>query len=75
MTLLEQFQLWMGTSLPNWAAYLIAAVAGIVALIAFAMIMMIIFIYVERRTLGRFQLRLGPNRLGPEGRCSPDGSR
>jgi NADH-quinone oxidoreductase subunit H len=71
MTLLEQFQLWMGTSLPNWAAYLIAAVAGIVALIAFAMIMMIIFIYVERRTLGRFQLRLGPNRLGPEGIFQP----
>ena len=71
MTLLEQFELWMGTSLPNWAAYLIAAVVGVIAVIAVAFILMIVFIYVERRTLGRFQIRLGPNRLGPEGIFQP----
>ena len=32
---------------------------------------MIIFIWWERRLLGRFQLRLGPNRCGPEGILQP----
>jgi NADH-quinone oxidoreductase subunit H len=71
MTLLERFQLWMDTSMPDWAAYVIAAVVGIIVLLAFAMVMMIVFIYIERRFLGRFQLRLGPNRLGPEGIFQP----
>jgi NADH-quinone oxidoreductase subunit H len=71
MTLLERFQLWMGASMPDWAAYLIAAVVGIIVLLTFAMVMMIVFIYIERRFLGRFQLRLGPNRLGPEGIFQP----
>jgi NADH-quinone oxidoreductase subunit H len=71
MTLLERLQLWMGTSIPDWAAYLIAAIVGILALITFALVMVIVFIYVERRALGRFQVRLGPNRLGPEGIFQP----
>ncbi|MBI2853603.1 MAG: NADH-quinone oxidoreductase subunit NuoH [Chloroflexi bacterium] len=35
--------------------------------IAFGMLMIIAFIYVERRGVARFQIRLGPNRAGPEG--------
>jgi NADH-quinone oxidoreductase subunit H len=61
----------MGASLPHWAAYLIAAVTGVIAVLAVAFILMIVFIYIERRTLGRFQIRLGPNRLGPEGIFQP----
>ncbi|MBI2957671.1 MAG: NADH-quinone oxidoreductase subunit NuoH [Chloroflexi bacterium] len=43
------------------------ALVFIVASIAFALVMVIVFIYVERRGVARFQLRLGPNRAGPEG--------
>ena len=71
MTFLEQFQLWLAGIWPEWAAYITAAVVGIVAVIAFAMTMVIVFIYVERRLLGRFQIRTGPNRLGPEGIFQP----
>ena len=35
------------------------------------LIMVMVFIYMERRVLGRFQVRLGPNRVGPEGILQP----
>ena len=73
MTLLEQFRLWLGSMWPGWewAAYVIPAVVGIVVVLAFVLTMVIVFIYFERRLLGRFQIRLGPNRLGPEGIFQP----
>jgi NADH-quinone oxidoreductase subunit H len=36
-------------------------------LLVFVLVMMIIFVYLERRVIGRFQSRLGPNRTGPFG--------
>ncbi|MEW6033479.1 MAG: NADH-quinone oxidoreductase subunit NuoH [Chloroflexota bacterium] len=39
----------------------------VVLIIAFALVMIIVFIYAERRGVARFQIRLGPNRAGPEG--------
>jgi NADH-quinone oxidoreductase subunit H len=71
MTLLEQFQLWLGGIWPEWAAYLVPAIVGIVIILAFIMVMVIVFIYFFRRVLGRFQIRIGPNRLGPEGIFQP----
>ncbi len=38
-----------------------------VILIVFVFAMALGFIYIERRTLGRFQVRMGPNRTGPFG--------
>ncbi len=38
-----------------------------VVLIAFLLTCVIIFIWMERRVIGRFQARLGPNRVGPFG--------
>ena len=38
-----------------------------VIILVFVLIMMIMFIYFERRGIGRFQRRLGPNRTGPFG--------
>jgi len=46
-----------------WAHF--GAFAGI--LIVFIILMIIILIYLERRVIGRFQSRLGPNRTGPFG--------
>jgi NADH-quinone oxidoreductase subunit H len=73
MTLLEQFHLWLKGIWPGfeWAAYLIPALVGIIIIIAFILIMVIVFIYIERRLLARFQIRLGPNRFGPEGIFQP----
>ena len=67
MTLLDQFRLWLEGAWPGWewAAYTIAAVVGILILIIFVFAIIIVFIYFERRVLGRFQIRLGPNRCGP----------
>jgi len=71
MTLLEQFQLWLATIWPEWAAYIAPAIVGIVVVLAFVLLTVIVFIWYERRLLGRFQIRLGPNRLGPEGIFQP----
>jgi len=71
MTLLEQFQLWLGSIWPGWAAYIVPAIVGIVVVLGFILTMVIVFIWYERRLLGRFQIRLGPNRLGPEGIFQP----
>lgn len=73
MTLLDQFRLWLESIWPGWewAAYVIPAIVGIIILLIFIFVTIIIFIYFERRLLGRFQIRLGPNRLGPEGIFQP----
>jgi NADH-quinone oxidoreductase subunit H len=71
MTLLEQFRLWLGGIWPEWAAYIVPAIVGIVVVLGFVLTLVIVFIWYERRLLGRFQIRLGPNRLGPEGIFQP----
>jgi NADH-quinone oxidoreductase subunit H len=71
MTLLEQFYLMLKNIWPEWAAYLVPAIVGIVVVLAFVLILVIVYIYFERRALSRFQIRIGPNRLGPEGIFQP----
>jgi NADH-quinone oxidoreductase subunit H len=74
MNILIQFKLWLSQVFPAgaaWAAYLIPALVGIIVLLVFILGMVIVFIYIERRLLGRFQIRIGPNRLGPEGIFQP----
>ncbi|MCL2150118.1 MAG: NADH-quinone oxidoreductase subunit NuoH [Dehalococcoidia bacterium] len=53
---------------PDWPGnlWLHALVIG-VFLIAFLMVTVMTYIWIERRGLGRFQARLGPNRAGPLG--------
>ncbi len=43
----------------------------VVIILAFVMGMVMAFIYIERRGLGRLQIRLGPNRVGPFGVLQP----
>jgi NADH-quinone oxidoreductase subunit H len=71
MTVLEQFQIWLQNYMPDWAAYLIPALVGVVVILIFLFGLLIVFIYFERRMLARFQIRLGPNRCGPEGIFQP----
>ena len=43
----------------------------IIILFLFVIIGVMAFIYIERRVLGRFQIRIGPNRTGPFGILQP----
>lgn len=71
MTLIASFYKWLLQYVPQWGAYLIAGLVGMLLLIVFVLIMVMAFIYIERRGLGRFQIRMGPNRTGPFGLLQP----
>jgi NADH-quinone oxidoreductase subunit H len=72
VTLLDQFQLLLKTAnWPDWAAYVVPPVVGILIIIACILTIVIGFIWWERRLLARFQIRTGPNRCGPEGMLQP----
>lgn len=55
---------WPGGFWPHWGVF-------VVIIFAFVMTMVMGFIYLERRGLGRLQVRLGPNRVGPFGVLQP----
>ena len=71
MGVLEQFQDWLLNYLPDWAAYLIPVVIAFAILSTFILMVVMAFIYIERRGIGRFQVRQGPNRAGPQGVLQP----
>lgn len=72
MTLLDQFQLFLkAQGWPDWAYYTVPALTGIIIIIGAVLTVVIAFIWWERRLLGRFQIRTGPNRCGPEGIFQP----
>jgi NADH-quinone oxidoreductase subunit H len=71
VTLIEAFYKWLLKYLPQWAAYLIPGIVGMLIMVVFVLIMVMAFIYIERRGLGRFQIRMGPNRVGPFGLLQP----
>ena len=71
MGVLEQFQDWLLGYIPGWAAYLIPVVIAFAILSTFILIVVMAFIYIERRGIGRFQVRQGPNRAGPQGILQP----
>lgn len=61
----------LSTVLPGWAVYVIMAVVGIVGILGFIVVANLAMVYGERRLLGRLQVRLGPNRVGPHGLLQP----
>ncbi|MBI4295287.1 MAG: NADH-quinone oxidoreductase subunit NuoH [Chloroflexi bacterium] len=67
MGIVQSFQNWLGGSWPGWAAYLVAALVGAIVLSLIVILLVMAFAYMERRVIGRFQIRLGPNRTGPQG--------
>ncbi|MFC1943972.1 NADH-quinone oxidoreductase subunit NuoH [Chloroflexota bacterium] len=50
---------------------MLQALIGIVLAVAIAFVVIIILVWCERRGLGQFQLRAGPNRIGPFGLLQP----
>jgi NADH-quinone oxidoreductase subunit H len=54
-----------------WAAGIILLIVKLAVVLLALLMLAAYLIYVERRLLGRFQLRLGPNRAGPLGLLQP----
>ena len=52
-------------------SYLVTATLGGFMILNFVGIMLILLVWVERRLLARFQVRRGPNRVGPYGLLQP----
>ncbi len=59
------------TALPSWAVVLLDGIIGIILIVSFVTTTVMIFIWLERRLIGRFQIRLGPNRAGRFGLLQP----
>jgi NADH-quinone oxidoreductase subunit H len=56
---------------PDWVAYVVSGLIGAAALGLFLGIAMLLLIWVERKLVGRIQIRRGPNRVGPGGVLQP----
>ena len=61
----------VGTMLPCWLAYLVAGLVIIFILVNAVLLGAAVITWTERRLLGRFQNRVGPNRWGPFGLFQP----
>ena len=60
-----------GTVLPCWLSYIVAGLVIIVILVNAVLLGAAVITWTERRVLGRFQNRVGPNRWGPFGLFQP----
>jgi len=66
------FNYYPQTLSPDWpGGYWLHWGVFVVIILVFVMAMIMGFIWFERRGLGRFQVRLGPNRAGPFGLLQP----
>ena len=56
---------------PDWLVYVLTALIGCLGILVFVGLTAIVNIWVERRLIGRIQVRRGPNRVGPFGLLQP----
>ncbi len=69
---LNLFNCYLETLPPDWpGGFWLHLAVFVVVILVFVLAMVMGFIWFERRGLGRFQVRLGPNRAGPFGVLQP----
>ena len=71
--LFAEWSFWGVSPIPDWLAYFLAGFLIIFAVVNAVVIVTTIGTWVERRLIGRFQSRIGPNRWGPFGPPHPRG--
>jgi NADH-quinone oxidoreductase subunit H len=57
--------------LPAWLSYVVAGLVIMIILVNMVLLGAAVFVWAERRLLGRFHNRIGPNRWGPFGLLQP----
>ncbi len=57
--------------IPDWVLALITGLFGVLGILGFAVISALAAVWIERKLIGRFQIRSGPNRVGPQGLLQP----
>jgi NADH-quinone oxidoreductase subunit H len=55
----------------HWMSYIVTALIGAIGILSFVGGVLLVLIWVERRLIGRIQVRRGPNRVGPFGLLQP----
>ena len=69
--LFAEWSFWGVSPIPDWLAYFLAGFLIVFAVVNTVVIVTTIGTWVERRLIGRFQSRVGPNRWGPWGLLTP----
>ena len=69
--LFAEWSFWGVSPIPDWLAYFLAGFLIVFSLVNAVVIVTTIGTWAERRLIGRFQSRLGPNRWGPWGLFTP----
>ena len=70
-TMFREIYNFVGHVLPCWLSWLVAGFVIILLLVNAVLLGAAVFSWMERRLIGKFQNRLGPNRWGPFGMFQP----
>ena len=67
----EELYDWLNEEVGTEAGYVVAAVIGAVGILTFVGLGALVNVWLERKIIGRIQVRRGPNRVGPGGLLQP----